>query len=214
MMYNRLINERYSPLRTKKVKIEYSNEELLDHLRELSVKIGKTPSGWDITKAGKISPSRYQVKFGSIVNAQKLAGLVPNERVKVIKVFTNEELLSHLKDLSKKLGKTPTVNDVLKADKYSLIDFYRNFGSFVNAQKVAGLALNQIKAKKYTDKELIDHLLDLSKQLGRTPRAYDINKAGKVNNIVFYKNFGSLINAQKAAGLVHNTRGKTKSTKA
>ena len=122
---------------TGKHKLEITDNELLDHLRDLSKQLGKTPSQKNITKAGKVSHSIYRLRFGSLVKAQQAAGLAPYE-IKV-RIYSNEELINHLLELAKKLGRTPSIADIIETDKIKFSEYYKNFGSFVKAQKAAGL---------------------------------------------------------------------------
>ena len=122
---------------SNKQKCKITNEELLDHLKDLSKQLGKTPSEKDITRAKKVSHSMYSIRFGSLVKAQKAAGLAPFE-IKV-RIYSNEELLNHLLELSKQLGRTPSIADIIAANKIKFTEYYKNFGSLIKAQKAAGL---------------------------------------------------------------------------
>ena len=59
---------------------KYSDEYLLNYLRELSKKLGRTPTKRDIINECKVSISTYYKHFGNLSNAQKAAGLIPNKR--------------------------------------------------------------------------------------------------------------------------------------
>ncbi len=63
------------------------------------------------------------------------------------------------------------------------------------------------KASRSDKEKLIQHLLELKKSLGHTPGIRDISKAGKHSHMMYYYNFGSLTNAQKAAGMKPNKVG-------
>ena len=58
----------------------YANDELLEHLRELSRQLGRTPGMKDLCVAKGPSHTLYYKYFGSLVEAQRLAGLKPNGR--------------------------------------------------------------------------------------------------------------------------------------
>ena len=60
--------------------MEHTTEYLLNHLKELANKLGKTPSTLDIKEAGDVGLTTYERYFGSLVKAQQAAGLVPNKR--------------------------------------------------------------------------------------------------------------------------------------
>jgi len=52
----------------------YSDEDLLRHLRELTVKHGKLPSALEIVAAKRPAQKLYQRRFGGVPAARKLAG--------------------------------------------------------------------------------------------------------------------------------------------
>lgn len=58
----------------------YSDEELLQHLKNLSYELGRTPTSKQMkNKKGYPSPGTFFVRFGSWKKACQLAGLVPNK---------------------------------------------------------------------------------------------------------------------------------------
>ena len=166
--------------------------------------MARTPSIQDVEKSGKVTHITYRNHFGSFINAQKAAGLVPNNRGGEQK-YSHEFLISHLKELAEQLGKTPSQRDVEDTGKVSATTYRDYFGSFIKAQKAAGLVPNKSGGKqKYSDEFLLNHLKELAKQLGETPFQKDINTAGKVKATTYRDYFGSFTNAQKVAGLVPN----------
>jgi uncharacterized protein YihD (DUF1040 family)/uncharacterized protein YejL (UPF0352 family) len=180
---------------------KYSEEYLLDLLRALAKKLGRTPSGRDIENAGIVSRTIYHDRFGSLAKAQKAAGQVPSLGKKLLK-YSDEYLMDHLKKLAKKLGRTPDWNDLIKAGHGSPTLYRMRFGSISKAQKKAGLVPIEYKNRqKYSDEYLLNHLSELAKELGRTPIWCDIAKAGKGSPTLFKMRFGSILNAQKKAGL-------------
>lgn len=64
--------------KNKDKEIEKKKGEILQHLKDLAMVLNRTPSSKDIAKAGKYHGSYYIYYFGSLSNAQKLAGLTPN----------------------------------------------------------------------------------------------------------------------------------------
>ena len=73
--------------------------------------------------------------------------------------------------------------------------------SCIHALRATGLL-------RYTDEELISSLQRLAAEVGRTPTMYEINSDARTASHSTYVNrFGSLTDAQKAAGLEPNERG-------
>jgi hypothetical protein len=50
------------------VKKRYSDDDLLNHLKELAQQLGRTPKQKDITAAGKINIKAYNYHFGNLEN--------------------------------------------------------------------------------------------------------------------------------------------------
>jgi hypothetical protein len=194
----------------QKMYSEYSDEYLLNHLKELAVKLGRAPYGYEIEKAGLVKAWVYTKRFGRLNKAQEAAGLVPfNEIVKQHKYseYSDEDLLNYLKKLSVKLGKTPSGTDLSKAGKIGIWVYYKRFGSFVKVQKLAGLVpykerVYKYKYSEYSDEDLLNHLKKLAVKHGRSPYSGEIDEAGMVHSYVYYKRFGSLSAALKVAGLI------------
>jgi hypothetical protein len=134
-----------------------------------------------------------------------------NNSNKIKKKYSNEFLLDYLMELARQLGKTPSEKDIKRAGKLSAGLYSIRFGSFSKAQEKAGLEPNKkLSARRYPDELLLSQLIELSKQLGKTPTARDVIKAGKISYNEYFKNFGSFSKAQKAAGLIPNKQGKQK----
>jgi hypothetical protein len=199
---------------------KYSDKNLLNHLKELAVKLGRAPYGWEINEAGKVNHWVYNQRFGSLSKAIKAAGLVPyRERIKAERQrfteYTDEDLLNYLKELSVKLGRTPYGHEIEKAGKIRLWLYRKRFGSIVNAQKAAGLVpykervkIKQQMFSEYSNEYLLNHLKELSVKLGRAPYGHEIDTAGKVKQWAYVKRFGSFSKAQKAAGLVSTKKAE------
>ncbi|MBW8049536.1 MAG: hypothetical protein FVQ77_04205 [Cytophagales bacterium] len=63
------------------------DEALLQYLKDLSNRLGRTPGAKDINRGQKFSHLSYYNHFGSITKAQKLAGLKPNKRGYTSNIF-------------------------------------------------------------------------------------------------------------------------------
>lgn len=121
-------------------------------------------------------------------------------------MITDEYLLKRLRQLAKKIGRTPSRNDLRIYNMNAGIYYYR-FGSFPKAQKLAGLVPNKRGyEKKYTNQYLLNHLKELAQQLGRVPSSSDITAAKKVTTKPYFTRFGSFTKAKKLAGLVPNKK--------
>lgn len=74
---NILIEKGYEYKRKGPPKID--DRVLLKNLKDLSIQLGRTAGVNDLNKYGKHPHTTYFYHFGSITNAQKLAGLKPNK---------------------------------------------------------------------------------------------------------------------------------------
>ncbi|WP_413789133.1 homing endonuclease associated repeat-containing protein, partial [Bacillus velezensis] len=77
-----------------------------------------------------------------------------------------------------------------------------HFGSFNKGLEAAGLTPN----KTYTESELIEILQEISKELGRTPKAREVKQWSTI-----IKHFGSFSKGLEAAGIVSNRKTSNKS---
>ena len=185
--------------------MDYSDEELLDQLRALAKKLGKTPTLKDVNDASSCPSAAYLcIRFETYNVALQAAGLELNRTMD----YSDEDLLDQLRALTKELGRTPRTRDVNVASNCASSGVFRKrFGSFNAALQAAGLDLNP--TAKYSDDELLDQLRVLTIELGRTPLIKDVNKSNKcASATTFNVRFASLSNALKIAGLDHNRATK------
>jgi phage terminase small subunit len=183
-------------------KKKYSRDDLLNHLKELAQELGRTPKEKDIAAAGKIANNTYTYHFGNLKNAQIAAGLAPTFSGRQI-IYSKDELINHMRELASQLGRTPSQKDIAVAGKVSYYTYYTHFGSLRNAQVAAGLVPTESAVKKkYSREDLLNHLKELARQLGRTPKQKDITAAGRINRKAYEYHFGNLKNALIEAGLI------------
>lgn len=124
--------------------IKYTDEELLNWLRETDNPSSRTFSGGP----NKVGYSVYVTRFGSWNNALKLAGH------KTTKTYTNEELLSILRD-----APTKTYNHFNEPNELpSAVTYKKRFGSWNNALDLAGIPRNGFSLVE--DKETLVYLVE------------------------------------------------------
>ena len=119
-------------------KRQETKNEMLQHLRELSTELGRTAGALDVDRAGKFSHVYYHKCFGGMMNAQRLAGLIPNETGRH-QVHSDSDLLAHLQELSESLGRPPRHQDVRDAGKFSSHPYTNRFGGLKKALRLAGV---------------------------------------------------------------------------
>jgi hypothetical protein len=114
--------------------------------------------------------------------------------------------LEALHDAGRKLGRTPTRKDwrTFRAPGIRSVEQYeRRFGSWTDALRAAGLALN--REQEFTKQELVEQLRNLATAKGRKLKPADVSTAAKqhvcAKERTFFVAFGSIPKALKAAGV-------------
>lgn len=147
-----------------------------------------------------------ELQWGGYPNALRLAGFSPNIKQNKNKYQhpTKKQLLTHLKKLAKKLGRTPKYKDLIADGTYTETAYKLTFGTFNNAFLQAGLLLNrrqEIAPSTLTQKMLLDYLKEFSEKLDKVPTCFDVIDDKKFTIKNFADLFGSFADALQRAGL-------------
>ena len=185
---------------------EFTKEQLIAQLQDLSRALGRPLTRRDVKKAGKAGVCARLVTFarafGTPSNAFRQAGVSPYQR------STRSDLIGQYKALSKELGKIPTIEDIEQAAREGKVArsigmFRKLCGGMAQLRKDAGLFENQ--RSRYTRPQLLDQLKTLAKKLGKTPGCPDVNAACRngecARSSTFIAYFGSYNRALLEAGL-------------
>ncbi len=194
----------------KRIQTPYTRESLIDYLRDIAKKLGRSPSIEDVNRLSRKkrgwSAGPIVDIFGSFNNALREAGLPIRKKHKN---SSKEEAIKKLKDLYIKLGRTPSNKDMGKASKLgecpSEVTYMRWFGSFNNALELAGI---KPRPKRHSKEDIINYLKILRKELGKIPSGAEIQLLKEENPLTvpslatLKAHFGgSLRSALKAADL-------------
>lgn len=120
-----------------RVPVRYSDDELLDHLRELAERLDGSPTMTEMDELGEYAADTYRRRFGSWNAALRRVGLEPN-RTRDIPVG---ELLADLRRLAEELDRPPLVTDVRDRGAYSPGTYGDRFGSWSEALQAAGFGV-------------------------------------------------------------------------
>ena len=158
------------------IRRRYSDEEILEQLRESAKRLGRSPTMKEFADdpATSVHPQTVIEHFGSWNKAKRLAGLVPR------RFATREELLGLLRTLGDELGRPPTARDIdeHKGRLPSKSLYWHTFGSLTTALREAGFDVA-------VGEERLDRALDqgvlLAIQLGRLPKFADWAEARKAD---------------------------------
>ena len=146
----------------------YTNEEILDELRQAAERLGRSPTMREFAQDpdARVHPQTVIEHFGTWNAAKRAAGLFPR------RFLTPEDLLSQLRSLGEELGRTPRTSD-LSARRRSIPSastYTHTFGSLANALREAGFDLP-------VGEERLDRAVEqgarLARDLGRLPKMTD-----------------------------------------
>lgn len=182
-----------------------SDKQLLEELRNLANKLGRTPSQNDIKKFGNGIVKRiylYRRRFGSLQAAQEKAGCAKNLGGVDLK-YTDEELLNEIIRVENLLGHTPTQDEIHEKGKYSPGAYKRHFGTYNEALKRLGIRHN-VKFNQ-TVEEIKQDIIRVSKIFGRAPTSNEFEEYSQTVSWVTAINkidgYGSWNNTLKSCGL-------------
>ncbi|CAI6330960.1 homing endonuclease associated repeat-containing protein [Bacillus subtilis] len=173
---------------------KYSDEELLEILREAEKKLGRPPKSREIRQIQTIVK-----RFGSFSAALKAAGINPVREGSSTIPYSKEQLIKILQQFADEFGRTPRRTDI---KEYNSIR--RCFGSFNAGLRAAGFTPNKegTYEQSYTEEELLEILREAEKKLGRAPKFTEIKQRQTIVN-----HFGTFNAGLKAAGLTLNREG-------
>jgi hypothetical protein len=116
------------------------------------------------------------------------------------KRYTNEQILTELRDSAERLGRSPTMREFAADPKTTVHPqtVIEHFGSWNAAKREAGL----VPRRFATREELVGLLRELGEELGRTPTAKDLDerRGSMPSKSLYWHTFGSLAEALREAG--------------
>lgn len=111
-------------------------EELIEELHRLTEELGRTAREAEMVEHGRFDPSAYRRVFGTWGGALDAAGL---EIDRSRKQYTDDELLTHLKEFTESLGHTPTAREMFHEGEFSDTLYLRRFGTWNEALDAADI---------------------------------------------------------------------------
>ncbi|HYM00975.1 MAG TPA: hypothetical protein VEZ90_18600 [Blastocatellia bacterium] len=180
---------------------DYTRADLVKQYRALAKELGRLPGNWDIRRGARENKCAgitcFQRVGGGLRKIRMEAGLSPKTSRGV--------LISQLKTLAERLGRTPTARDVEAASRAretaALGTYQHHFGSYRSALKAAGFQPRDAYTRGY----LMQFLRGLAHRLGRRPVERDLELVSARREgpgiTAYKKRFGSFQAAIEAAGL-------------
>lgn len=175
----------------------YSDDELLKALREFAAEKGRPPTAPEANEQeGFPSATTFVNHFGSWNAALAEADCETRHRHR-----SDDELLADLRELVDTLGKHPSCNGIDDHEEMaSAATYQRRFGSLNAAIAKAGLST--FSRASYSDADLVEALRRLADELGRPPRADELDtRSDAPSQMAFIDRYGSWNAALVAANL-------------
>jgi hypothetical protein len=184
----------------------YSDEELLDGLREFAADLGRPPSQNEMKHSGPYSERTYADRFGSWNEALRAAGLETGTNDPDGRPPTPEdELLADLKAVAEIAGEAPSTRIYREHGDYTVKTFCKRFGGWNPALRAAGFEPNV--EINLSDQTLIAALREFAEELGQPPTIEEMEQRGPYTAGPYKRAFGSWNQALQEAGLeVHQAR--------
>lgn len=141
--------------------MNYTDEELFAHIRELAAELGESPTMSQMSAAdGRPSGSTYRYRFDSWADAVQRAGIEPSNQPGL---YTKPGLLNHICALAAEIGQPPTLEDLDEdGSQPSFKPYRRAFGTWNTALTAAGFdpnhAMSHTEPDGYSDAELLTHI--------------------------------------------------------
>lgn len=186
----------------------YSRDELLQWLRDLGEE-GRPPMQADLqNEPDAPHKGTYQYRFESWEQALLEAGFsaeAVEERAKRRddgQAYTEEELLSELRDLADEFGRSPGAVEVREQSDISIKTLSNRFGSFNNALRAAGLSVTKPRNEvpKYSREQLLEYIREFTAKQLKPPTVTEMDDAEGVPNANTYqRRFGSWGRAKRLA---------------
>jgi hypothetical protein len=158
----------------------YSDEQILDALRDAAARLGRTPTMREFSADAETSvhPQTVVEHFGSWNAATRKAGLVPR------RFATKAELLRLLLELGEELGRVPTARDLdeHRARMPSKSLYWHTFGSLTAALREAGF---DVPVGEERLERAVEQGAALARRLGRLPKFADWAEARRDDSALF-----------------------------
>jgi hypothetical protein len=146
----------------------YTDEEILEELRQAAERLGRSPTMREFADDGeaRVHPQTVIEHFGTWNAAKRAAGLFPR------RFLTRDDLVVQLRNLGEELGRTPTARDLAERGRSlpSASLYAHTFGSLADALREAGFEV--LRGEERLERAITQGAV-LARGLGRLPRMVD-----------------------------------------
>ena len=177
----------------------YSDDEILGEMQRVSSELGNTPlTRRAFSERSKVHDSTVRRRFGGWRNALRAAGLEDQWAGSHGHGVSPEILLAEIRRVASLLNTDSlTKKDFNANSEYHAGAALSRFGSWANAIRKAGLKQSKL-ARRYSDEECFENLLEVWKHYGRPPKYREMGEAPSVIRGKAYLRFGSWSEALQA----------------
>lgn len=172
-------------------------EALKDELRRVADELGEPPTVVEMREYGNHDPEVYQRRFGSWNGAIQEIGLEPRGRQSI----PRDELLENLTELTKKIGRCPTQDDINTHAEFSSAVFHKRFGSIQAAREAAGIEIDGDFNSKIPTSVLIEDLQRVALETEGAVFQHTIDEHGTYSSAAYTNRFGSIGKAREEADI-------------
>lgn len=175
-----------------------TKEELREEFQRVARELDTTPTQPEIRDHAKYSVSTYRRRYDSWMDAVKDAGMFPVRSDGA----TRDDLEEEMRNVAEKVGHPPTKKEMNELGRISERTYLREYGDWLTAREAAGFdGKLQQPNKRASKEELLEALLDLAEDLGRTPKASEMTEKGRHSHFTYQHRFGSWNDALREADL-------------
>lgn len=185
----------------------FSNSELRDSEQKIIAigeELGRSPKLEDVKGKG-IHTSALIRQYGSWNGVLYKLGFKTTGKYPDIAF---DELLDRVKSIAKKIGKTPTIQE-LKNEEVPVTPLTRKYGSYVKCLLELGLKPRALSNKAYDREAILSELKDLAVVLNKVPsinvaKAHDIKVHSLINDIGSWNKVKEIIEQMKEGSVVNS----------
>lgn len=174
--------------------------EKLLAIREVAAELDHTPTQSEMDEHGEISHYAVTDEFGTWNEGVRAAGLEPAQKGH----HSDEEIRRAIRDVADRLGRVPSMDEMIEHGDCSVDAVSRAFGSWTEGVCAAGFqpaSETRTPMRRVSHREIVMELRSLAEELGRAPCARDVNDYGSVSAQIVRERFESFDAAVRDAGL-------------
>lgn len=176
------------------VRSDIPRDSLLEELRHLFNRLGRSPTREEVAEMSKYSAEPYKREFGSWNDALRAAELPVLKRAKI----PDKDLLDELRRVADQVGGTPTQAQMEKYAEYYPSVYPKRFGTWNDAVEKAGL--EPVQKQEFDRTELVAELEAVIDRLEHPPTMEEMREHGDISEGPYRRVFGSWNDAIRAVG--------------